>query len=396
MMPPFRDLQAPGKRASSKNTTGRTDCLDTAQGRGMLCYSEFLMTKSDPQEMSPTVPVPQNGTVVLKHGWLPPGENAEAWGRARKLALRQAGRILKVIPKIFRSGKPERIHELRVATRRLQAVLDLLTLPTSPRLVKRLRRKIKASRRAFSDVRNCDVLIESIEKRLQSRRAAHREAWQAVLESVQQQRADACTRAVRKLSKLNFERVYVRLQSVLLVPPSSDTVGSDSAGSQPAPGSSANTVLLRHRVLKELERVWRRFQAEFTASQESPTVQSIHQARIAAKRVRYLVEVMDEFEVPGARQAAAWLRDLQQYLGAWHDLDVAEEMMAEVLGKPQFVRDHLDLASGILKLIAQERKAKLRFSAKYHDLGLVSGDGARFRVWVETLLNQGQTEDSKQ
>jgi len=45
----------------------------------------------------------------------------------------------------------------------------------------------------------------------------------------------------------------------------------------------------------------------------------IHGVRIAAKQLRYLLEVAHEFDVAGSQATLAWLRKLRQYLGNWHD-----------------------------------------------------------------------------
>lgn len=351
----------------------------------------MTMTSSS-QETPSLAPFATDATTTRSESWLQPGDDAEAWNKARKLAVQQLDRMLKLVPKIVRSGDPDRIHDLRVASRRLQAVIDLLGGPAAPPPLRRQRRKIKRCRRIFSDVRNCDVLIEGVEKRLANRRAAHREAWSAVLEYLEQRRSEAQTRASQKLARLNFEKLYIKLQAFLahqLAP-----TQFNGAGSQAALAGEMNHGLLKDRMLQMLEKAWVRFEAEFNHSHQSPTGESIHQARIAAKRVRYLAEVMVEFEVPGSREAVSWLRELQQYLGHWHDLDVAEQIMAEVLARPQFVREHLEIAADILKLIAQERKAKLHFSDKYQEIGFASGEGARLNDWAGALLAHAHPVES--
>jgi CHAD domain-containing protein len=314
--------------------------------------------------------------------WLALDEDGAAWDKARKLALAHLDRILDLVPKILRSEDPDRIHDLRVASRRLQAVLDVLVGTPPPSSLRRLRRKVKRSRAAFSDVRNCDVLIERIEKRLKRRRASQREAWNAVLDYLRERRSEACARALRKLTKLNLGRVYIRLQTFLASRPGA----AEANGQGDALGVAPSDVLLKSRLVEELQKAWLRFRAELTQSQQSLSGQAIHRARIAAKRLRYLVEVIDQLQIPGSRDAARWLRLVQQYLGDWHDLDVAEAMIADMLARPQFVLNHLEIATQIIKLVAQERRAKLQLSAKYQEMAIASAGGARLQNWVEALL----------
>lgn len=313
-----------------------------------------------------------------------PREDAAALQKLRDLALARMDRMLGLIPKLLRAEKPRHIHDFRVASRRFQQVFEVLNASPLPPPMKRLRGKIKRSRRIFSDVRNCDVMIQSIEKRLARRRAGHREAWHAVLGYLKERRSRAYDRALRKMTQLNLDKTYVRLRGVLLSAPRSGA--GDGDGGLPRPALPAGDGQLRLRVIEELDKAWRRFEAEFRKSQQSSSADLVHRARIAGKKLRYLIEVMGELGFPGCNEANAWLRELQQYLGDWHDLDVAEQMMIEMLARPQFLRDHLEIAPGILKLIAGHRNAKAELAVEYREIELASGGGKFLQEWVHALL----------
>jgi CHAD domain-containing protein len=346
-----------------------------------------VLEKSESQErQAETLCVP-DGAGTPGELWLAVSEDAAGWDKARKLALAHLDRILDLVPKILRSENPDRIHDLRVASRRLQAVVDVLTVAPASSSLKRLRRKLKRARVAFSDVRNCDVLIERVERRLKRCRAGHREAWNAVLDYLRERRSEACARALRKLAKLNFGRVYIRLQSLLTSAP--ETAQGNGQGASLS--VAMRDVLLKSRLAEELEKTWLQFRTDLAQSQQSLSGQSIHKARIVAKKFRYLVEVMDEFRIPGSCDAVKWLREVQQYLGDWHDLDVAEQMLAEMVARPQYVLEHLEIAREIVKLIALERQAKRHLSVKYQEMALVSAEGTRLHDWVEALLTDGRS-----
>jgi CHAD domain-containing protein len=346
-----------------------------------------MVPDSQQQEAPPPTECAPAGSGASTEFWLPPGDDAAAWGKVRKIALAQAHRMLRVVPKILRADDPRYIHDFRVAGRRCQQALDLLSAPSASAPLSRLRRKVKRSRRALSDVRNCDVLIQSVEARLARHRMGHHQAWNAVLEYLRERRSHAHARALRKLTKSNFGKLYTRLQSILAsgVPAAQAKVDADL----PATTARATEAPLNLQLSAELEKTWSRFHAEILRSQQSPDGESIHRARIAGKKLRYLIEIMAGLEIPGCRDAIGWLRELQRYLGEWHDRDVAEQIIAEALARPQFIREHLAITAEIVRLIAQERKAKLRLSAKYQEMGLASGGGARLQTWVEALLKPG-------
>jgi CHAD domain-containing protein len=108
--------------------------------------------------------------------------------------------------------------------------------------------------------------------------------------------------------------------------------------------------------------------------------------RIAAKRVRYLIEVIREFNVAGAARTLARLRALQQLLGDWHDLEVLEQMMIEMLARPQFLRDHLELAMGVERLILRIRRHKQTHRQRYFRMTRDSEVYQQMRDWVAEVL----------
>ena len=314
---------------------------------------------------------------------------AAAWDKVRRLSLDQLDRMLRLVPKILRAGEPRHVHEFRVASRRFQQAFDLLIAPPAPSPLRRLRRKIKRARRALSDVRNCDVFIQRVEARLARRRLGHRKAWNTVLEYLRERRSNARSQALRKVTKLNLGKVYIRLQSVFAAgaPPAKANGDADFSAA-----ASATKGTLEQQLAKELGKAWEGFKAQTLRSQESPDGKSIHQARIAGKKLRYLIEVMRALEIPGCRDVIGWLRKLQQFLGDWHDLDVAEQMIAEMLARPEFLRDNLEITAEIVRLIAQERKAKSHLLIRCLETGLSSPGGARLQDWVGDLLTRTPQE----
>lgn len=312
-------------------------------------------------------------------------ELLDEWEKVRKLALRQLDRFMALEPKVLRGDDRDAIHDIRVASRRLQQILDLVYPAPRAREIRRLRRKIRRSRRALSEVRNCDVLLQRVEETVAGKRTSRREAWTAVNHYLRQRRSASFEQALKKLSKVNLAIFYVRLKGHLA-----------PDGSVPVPGRHEHSVpfavepvaeQFHDRVSKALETVWHAFETQIAESHRDPRVPVIHGVRIAAKRLRYLIEVIHEFDVPGSADALAWLRKLQQHLGDWHDLEVLEQMMIEMVARPEFLREHLDLAMGVEKLILRNRETKKSYEAKYFQITLDSEGGERVKEWVGYLLS---------
>jgi len=318
---------------------------------------------------------------AISVGAAPP---ANEWNKVRKLALRHLNRFIALEAKVLKGDDPDAIHDMRVASRRLQQVLDLIFPTPLPREARRLRRKVRRCRRALGDVRNCDVLLEQAARRLARRRTSNREAWAAVKQHIQERRNESFARAIRKLSKLNLAVFYMRTKAIL-----------DRLGSNPDQGHIAQPIAhpdgaapepFPVRLAQALTGVWSGFEKQVAASQSDPSAASIHAARIGAKRLRYLLEVVSQLGMPGSSQALAWLRKIQQHLGDWHDMEVLEEMIIEMMARPQFLRDHLPLALVTGKLILRNRATKQGFRDKYFRMTLNPPSHQEIKAWMEGLL----------
>ena len=305
------------------------------------------------------------------------------WDKVRKLALRRMDRMMSLEPKVLRGNEPEAVHKFRVASRRAQQVLDLLFPSPRPPEIRRLRRRIRRCRKVFSDVRNCDVLMDRVERQLAANKPAQREAWEALFAYVRERRHKAHLRALRKLSKLNLAEVYVRLGTTFRQMPPPEGCENSPHESHP---TGARRSLLQKRLGEELEKVWQVFASRCAESQSTGDGQAIHAARIAAKKLRYLAELIGKLNVEGSRDGVAWLRSLQDIFGDWHDLETAEQMMAEMIASSQFLRQNPGLATGILKLMGRNRKAKDRLQKNYPKASLDSPGGKALRSWIERII----------
>ena len=101
------------------------------------------------------------------------GKPILGWQRVPELARRQLDILISLQPKVLRGDDPDAIHDMRVASRRLQQILDLLYPKPRPQKIRKLRRIIRRARTTLSGVRNCDVLLQRVEKLLARKRLEH-------------------------------------------------------------------------------------------------------------------------------------------------------------------------------------------------------------------------------
>jgi len=307
--------------------------------------------------------------------------DAESWKRVRELALRQLNRFISYEAKVLKGDHADAIHDMRVASRRLQQVLDLLyPKPRLPEL-RRMRREIRRCRQVLGEVRNCDVLLELAGRSLGRKRSARREAWTALQHFLLMRRSEGFLRAMRKLGKINLAILYVSLKEFLHRERAHDHAGAHHHHEPAAPHPNFADALNA-----ALDSTWKRFTDQLAESHRHPRPEVIHGARIATKRLRYLLEVFHDFGVAGSTEALIWLRQLQQHLGDWHDLEVLEQMMIAMVARPEFLRDHLPLAMNVEKLILRNRESKMGLEEKYSRMSRDSADMRRLKEWVAYVL----------
>jgi len=311
------------------------------------------------------------------------------WNKVRKLALRHLKRFVSLEPEVLKGDDPNAIHDMRVASRRLQQVLDLIFPKPQPREVRRLRRKIRRCRRALGDLRNCDVLLQRVQARLARKRCSHRDAWTAVKQHLQKRRSESFSKAIRKLSKVNMAVFYTRTKGILdrLKPTPDQDRGLHSLVQPDRPPLEPFPARLKQALVS----AWREFEKQVASSHREKTAPSIHAARICAKRLRYLLEVVNQLGIPGSSGALTWLKKIQQNLGDWHDMEVLEEMIIEMMAKPEFLRDQLPLAMATGKLILRNRGTKRRFTEKYFQMTLDSPSYEEIKNWAESLAAPAST-----
>jgi CHAD domain-containing protein len=205
-----------------------------------------------------------------------------------------------------------------------------------------------------------------------------------VKQHLQARRSESFARAIRKLSKVNLAVFYVDAKEILerLRPAAaSNAVLHPLAEPDGSPFESFPA-----RLGRALVEVWSEFEKQVASSHRETAAPSIHAARISAKRLRYLLEVVNQFGITGSSSALTWLRKIQQHLGDWHDLEVLEEVIIEMMAQPEFLRDQLPLALAAGKLILRSRGTKRGFREKYFQMTLDSASYQGIKNWAEGLL----------
>ena len=171
---------------------------------------------------------------------------------------------------------PEDVHQLRVATRRLTAGLAVFKPVLDSRLRRRVRRAARRLRRAAGAVRDLDVQRGMLEDRLK----LHADIPAAVAKSL-----------LRKLDRRGRQALQVLAQVVprwaeTFRKAAADLLGNLEIELTSGADSATNLGAIGRVVLnKQLDQLFAAGQADLAA------LNNLHQLRIAAKRLRYAMEV---------------------------------------------------------------------------------------------------------
>jgi len=248
---------------------------------------------------------------------------------ARRLLERRAREVLARRRAVRRRARPGDVHDLRVATRRLQEAIDLLAFALPERERSRARRRTRRIRRDLAGVRDADVLLETLVSLAGRCSPDDRRALMA-LRPVLEARAGLPVPGLRR-----------RLRALLRALP-------------PVPAPALARVAARLLVARSaavgrgLERA------------RSGRAADLHRLRLAVKKYRYTLELMNELGLGRHARAIGAARRIQEQLGRLHDVDVLLALLGRGRGAgpaipPALRRERRDLAAGALTMAARFR-----------------------------------------
>ena len=269
---------------------------------------------------------------------------------------------------VIETGSVDAVHKMRVTTRRLQASLDLLEREMK---IRKHKKQLRSWRRKLSTVRNYDVFLELIEKEALNKRKTRRAQLELVKAILQDRRVRRAVKVTQFLQEINIDAIGIGLG---LISSSNVSFSSEDLSGEIATNESpddpidvANFVDERKVAAYAAERLDQRlteFQALAALSLPTNDPTELHQLRIAAKRVRYLLETVTQMGFGDASRALAWLRTLQDRIGDWHDLEALEEEIVLIVSSREFLKQHFAESSQMLQAAAHLQTKKEKLVAK--------------------------------
>jgi CHAD domain-containing protein len=226
--------------------------------------------------------------------------------RARALKLPLAGAM---------AGSDRGVHQARVASRRLREAVPVLTSGVKGTKAKKALRKIRRLTKALGTVRELDVTVHVLDD-LASRDTLPRLALEEVRAHVVTERDERRAAMLDRMEQVNLPKLDRRLASV-----STALAQSDSEAWRDALG--ARLVSRAKSLAAAMDEAGRIYAPE-----------QLHRVRIAAKKLRYAMELASDTGVKSASAPVRIVKRVQDALGTLHDLQVLLTHVAAVQVQP--------------------------------------------------------------
>ena len=245
-------------------------------------------------------------------------------------------KFVSLFAKVLVSDDPDTIHDARVWSRRLQEAFRVLFPKPRTGKNRKLVRTLRQVRRALGNWRNTDVTIGLIDDKLNSARtSAANTGWDLVKDYLQERRERQMARAREELSRHDIAQFVTRTQSVL----------------QPNGLQQEPEELLKQSV----EAALTNWNDALQKAKESSQANQIHALRIAGKRLRYRAELLAESGDTSVKPRVKSLKLLQDALGNWHDRHVLLQLIADFIGRPDFLIENPEAGRALLTQMERER-----------------------------------------
>ena len=288
------------------------------------------------------------------------GESIAEGGR--RVLRRFFDRMLARERAVLQDDDAEDVHQMRVASRRLRAALQVVEAVYDPEQVRRYRRGLRRVAQSLGDVRDLDVFHEHVLAYRETLPEGAREQIAPLAEALATRRAEARAILLEDLRRRRFQKFKRDFAAFLTTPGAelNDRAGIDTTTRVRDFAGSA---------------IWRRYEQwrAYEVALEHPRDQDLHDARIAGKRLRYTLEFFADALGPNVEQALTPLIALQECLGALQDSVVARQRIQTL--------DLGDQAGVEAYLLARDSERAGQMEALPQLWGKVASATYRRRLW---------------
>lgn len=230
----------------------------------------------------------------------------------RRLLRRMYEKMLAREEGVRRGEDPDDVHQMRVAIRRLRASLQIVAPLFDSDAIREYRRGLRQIATALGYIRDADVLLGRLVD-LRDSIEADGASLDSLVRAVQQQRVKARVRLLTAFDERRYSR-FKREFARFLTTPGQDVLATAFTGEPLRVRDVAGSLI--YRCYEDL----RSFETVVPHGPED----TLHQARIVGKRLRYVLELLSEPLGARVQEALEPLAALQECLGFLQDMVVAQ------------------------------------------------------------------------
>lgn len=245
--------------------------------------------------------------------------------RVTTVLLQRLSRALKRHLPAAVAGDDLAVHQARVTTRRLREAVPVLSTGLSGSKAGKARRKIRRITRALGCVRELDVTVQLLDELARTPNVS-RDAVEDVRARVVKERDAKRKAMIARLEEVNVDKLERRLASV--------GAALEEATSEPWRKALAARLLVRSR----------RLTLAMNEAGNMYATDRLHAVRIAAKKLRYGLELAAGSGLPQAHPQVRIIKRAQDTLGKLHDLQVLQAHVAAVQAEPRTGRPQSRIA----------------------------------------------------
>jgi len=253
-------------------------------------------------------------------------------------------RLLVNDPGVRVGDHPERVHQARVATRRLRSDLRTFRPLLDESWSEPIRDELKWLGAILGAVRDTEVLQDRLEARLAELPKPDMDDGKGLLDKLARRRELDRAELLRDMRSERYLALLDRLVAASQAPRFDDAIHDlavdDLDGEE-----------LSHFVRKP----WRKLRQAVDALGPDSADHELHLARIAAKRCRYAAEAVAPALGKGAKEFAKAVSELQDVLGEHQDAVVAGEWLRENSAGASFVAGELAATEHFAAAVAREQ-----------------------------------------
>lgn len=242
----------------------------------------------------------------------------------RAVLAKHTGKLYDAWMVAYRGKDPEGVHQMRVATRRLRAILALLGESVyDPKIVRTLRRRLREWASDLGIVRDADVFLEVFDEYAQSLEKTQRDQLEPLREAIVKEREQGREVLIDLLDSRKTAKFADQLNQFVLTAGAGVKITGDDEGRIPP-------TLVRDWVGSLVWRYYELLRA-YEGKFEGAPIATLHRFRIEIKHLRYVLELFRDALAPETDSLLEILVSAQDHFGMLNDADVAIERVDAVL-----------------------------------------------------------------